>query len=472
MKKNIFYAVTLLLLCIAAKGQPQVNRIVTPADEAFNKGMMYSFSGMLLPDMEQAKGFFKQALELGNTKADLELGKIYAKETSAESRITAAFYLEDAAKRGNTNAYTELGNLYYQTSLQYQDFAKAFDYFNKGSILGNSDCTAMTGYFYYKGLHKRQDYAKAFEYFKKAAEKENPLAIYFMGLQYRNGYGLERNADMARPLIAKSAGYNHQQALIELTMPQPENPLTPIAPPVIMQLNEVNGYKRMKHNMATTSVGGEYKGYAIRYDFSGKNILSVYPLQVDFNVSGNKVTGIWKEGSDTAIIDARCTESSLEFLNTSYHKIDHNSEKRGGEVWQFNNAKFNMLQQTDNTYITGNIQLYSPLRKEPGMPLYIHLTRATTTEEAKKIDNSGVTLTATNPFNSSLQVTFKIMQTTPVQLKLFTADGVQIFTQNAGILPAGTYTRRINVNSSMVGGSYVLQVETKAANKSITIVKL
>jgi TPR repeat protein len=238
MKKHIFFVFTLMLLSVALSAQiPTANQTLT-ANEAFNKGMLYSFSGFVIIDMEKAKGFFKQALALGNTKANFELGKIYAKENKPESMALAVLYLEKAAQLGNSDAWTELGNLFYKTDLQYQDFAKSFNYFKKGADLGNNDCIAMLGYLLHKGLNKQQDYAKAFEYFEKAAQHDNPMALYFMGLQYRNGYGVERNIDLARTMLVKSAGFNHFQAIQELKASEPENPLIPITAPAVMQLNQ------------------------------------------------------------------------------------------------------------------------------------------------------------------------------------------------------------------------------------------
>jgi uncharacterized protein len=471
MKKHIFCAILLMLLGYASQAQgTQVNQPLT-ADEAFNKGLLFGFSGLVIKDVEKAKNFFLQAVTLGHTKANFELGKIYAAEDNSASKIKAVTYFEKAAQLGITDAWTQLGYLFYQTKIENQDFEKAFAYFKKGAEANNNDCLAVVGYFYFKGLNKEQDYAKAFEYFTKAAEKDNPMAIYFMGLQYRNGYGVERNKDLARSLLVKSSRYNHFQAIKELEIKEPENPIQPIETPKIIQLDQVNGYKRIKHNMNAASIAGAYKGYAIRYDFSGKNILSVFPLEVNFKIEGNNVTGTWKEEEKTTNVTATYSERGLSFLNTEYNKIDHYSEFKGGEVWQFNNAKFNLLQQTDNTYITGNIQLYSNLRKEPGRPLYIHLSRATTNDEAKVLGKNAITLACNSPFTNDIQVTFKITQTTAVILKFYTQQGVAIFTQNAGTLPAGTYTRNFNIANTTTNGSYILQLETKTGNKSMLIIK-
>jgi uncharacterized protein len=471
MKKYLFCAILLMLLGYASQAQgTQVNQPLT-ADEAYNKGLLFGFSGLVIKDIEKAKNFFLQAVTLGHTKANFELGKIYAAEDNSASKIKAVSYFEKAAQLGITDAWTQLGYLFYQTKIENQDFEKAFAYFKKGAEANNNDCLAVVGYFYFKGLNKEQDYTKAFEYFTKAAEKDNPMAIYFIGLQYRNGYGVERNKDLARSLLVKSSRYNHFQAIKELEIKEPENPIQPIETPKIIQLDQVNGYKRIKHNMNEASIAGAYKGYAIRYDFSGKNILSVFPLEVNFKIDGNNVTGTWKEEDKTTNVTAIYSERGLSFLNTEYNKIDHYSEFKGGEVWQFNNAKFNLLQQSNSTYITGNIQLYSNLRKEPGLPLYIHLSRTTSSEEAKELNKNTISLTSNNPFTDNIQATFKIVEASPVILKLYNAEGTLLFTENAGVLPEGTYTRSFNIAGKLAGGSYVLKLETKTDNTSIIIIK-
>ncbi len=471
MKRKIFCAFALLMLNYALQAQvTQASQLLT-ADDAYNKGILYGFSGLVLKDMEKAKGYFLQSIALGKIKAHYELANIYALEDNAESRSKAIFHFEKAAQSGNADAWLGLGNLFYKTNIEQQDFTKAFEYYKKGADLNNNNCLAFVGYFYFKGLHGQQDYKMAFDYFTKASLKDNPMAFYFLGLQYRNGYGVERNISLARTLLIKSASYNHFQAIKELEIKEPENRTTPVVPPAIIQLGQVNGYTRTKHNMKPGSIIGMYKGYAIRYDFSGKNILSVFPLEVNFNAIGNNITGTWKEEGVDTEIQATYSESGLVFSNTKQNKKDHYSEFKGGEFWQFNNAKFNLLQQKDETFITGNIQQYSNARKEPGRPLYIHLSRATTIEEAKELNKDAITLACNSPFTKNIQVTFKITQTTPVALKMYSDQGIVVFNQNAGTLPAGTYTRNFSIASNISSGSYILKLETKMDNKSMIIIK-
>jgi tetratricopeptide (TPR) repeat protein len=471
MKTHIVCALALTLSFNSSQAQVDYFAVSLNATEAFNKGMVYSSSGLVIKDMEKAKTFFQQAVDLGSSKAKFQLGKAYALEQNSESRIKAIFYFEQAAQDGITDAWTELGNLFYQTTLLHQNYMKAFAYFKKGAELKNNDCLATVGYFYFKGLNNDQDYLKAFEYFTRAAEKNHPMALYFLGLQYRNGYGVSRNVTLARTLLTQSANLNHFQAKHELTVPDPENPIEALNPPAILRLDYVNGFQRIKHNMQANSIIGDYKGYAIRYDFSGRNILSVFPLELTLKTIGDKVEGTWKEEGIVTNINAKCTENGLIFSNTSYNKVDHYSAFRGGEIWQFNNAKLNLLQETDSTYINGNVQLYSTIRKEPGLPFYVTLTRATSKKEIDNLISNGLTLSCNSPFENNIQVTFEVKQKSQVALKLITQQGLQIFTQNAGILPAGTYTRNFNMARNLAGGSYVLQIETNAGNKSIVIVK-
>jgi len=296
------------------------------------------------------------------------------------------------------------------------------------------------------------------------------MAIYYQGLEYRNGYGVERNADKAKELLTAAANKGEKQARKELKIAEAENPQTPLLSPVSIQQNNNDVYRRIRHNLPQGSVRGTYKGYAIRYDWSGQHIISIFPLEVSFNSLGDKISGTWKEGKDVTDINAVFTDSALLFSNTQYNKIDHYSEFKGGEVWKFNNAKFNLLQQPDSTFITGNIQLYSDSRKEPGKPLYIHLTRATTLSEQALLSKELTTISCNNPFDNTLSVTFTIPVASPVIIQLVTSQGQVIHTENAGTLQAGTYRRNIPVLKA-AAGSYILELQTKAGKQVKTIVK-
>jgi uncharacterized protein len=442
------------------------------SDALYVKGLTYSSNGFVLKDIAKARNFYYQAAGLGNSKAMLSLGALNAQEQGYLNVDSALYWYNAAAEKGNNEAWLHLGNLYHFAQAGViQDFDKAYTYYQKGTAAGDINCMAMLGYYHYKGLSGKQNYVLAHSFFSRAAELGNPMATYYLGLQYRNGYGVQRDTDKAAVLLGIAAKKGQEQAAKELDIAQPENPVTPLVSPVKMQQYTNSAYQRIKHNLAEGSLSGNYKGYAIRYDWSGTNIISVFPLEITFHTEGNKVTGKWSEGNGETNISGILTDAALLFNNTEYKKKDHYSEFKGGETWQFNNAKFNLLQEPDSVFITGNLQLYSDVRREPGKPLFIHVTRATTSAEKIAMNKTPVNITCNNPFSNTLTVSFNIPSSTPVTLQLVNQHGQVVYTENAGTLQAGTYRRIIEVSPGMSTGSYVLELVTNTGKKAKMIVK-
>jgi uncharacterized protein len=453
-----------------AYNQQQVN--VNLSEALFLKGLSYSTLGLVLKDINKAIPFFHQSAGLGNVKAMLSLGKLYSEEKGYLNKDSALSWFNQAAELGNSEAWLRIGNLYrFALAGIAQDFDKAYSFYEKGAAKGDADCLSMLGYFHYKGLAGKQNYSLAYTYLTMAADKGNATAKYFKGLIYRNGYGVERNLDKAKELLTSAVSRGEKQAIKELKNLNPENPIVPILPPVKIQQFDNSTYHRIKHNLPAGSVKGNYRGFAIRYDWSGQNIISIFPLEVLFDEVGSIVTGTWKEGNDITDIDAVFTDSSLVFANTQYKKIDHYSEFIGGEVWQFNNARFNLLQLSDSIFITGNIQLYSNIRKETGKPLYIHLSRAKTKDEFIVMDKTKSSITCNNPFDNSLSITFTIPSTTPVVIQLLNIHGQPIMTEHAGTLHSGTYRKVLQISSKLASGNYILQLISNAGKESKIIIK-
>jgi uncharacterized protein len=459
-------------LASAVYGQQPSALPANTSDALYAKGLTYSSSGLVLKDIAKARNFYYQAADQGNSKAMLSLGSLNAQEQGYLNVDSALYWYNAAAAKGNNEAWLHLGNLYHFAQAGVvQDFGKAYTYYQQGAAAGDINCIAMLGYYHYKGLSGKQNYALANSFFTRAAEKGNPMATYYLGLQYRNGYGVQRDTDKATELLSIAAKTGQGQAKKELEIPQPENPVTPLISPVKMQQNNNSAYQRIKHNLAAGSLNGNYKGYAIRYDWSATNIISIFPLEITFRSDGDKVTGTWNEENSVTDIEGVLTETALLFNNTAYNKKDHYSEFKGGETWQFNNAKFNLLQEPDSVFITGNLQLYSHVRREPGKPLFIYVTRATTPAEKIGMDKTPINITCNNPFSNTLAVSFNIPVSTPVTLQLVNQHGQVVYTENAGTLQAGTYRRIIEVSPGMSMGSYVLELVTKTGKKAKMILK-
>jgi hypothetical protein len=308
-------------------------------------------------------------------------------------------------------------------------------------------------------------------YSQLATQAKDIKAMYFLGNFYRNGYGTARNADSAKYWLKLAADADLGEAKHELNKADPENPEEPIVTPTEEQTSVHNNiYRRIKHNMPPEALPGLYAGYVIRYDWSGKHVLSVFPVQASFKGMGENVTGIWIEGQDTAKISAVFTDSNLLFKDTKYKKVDHYSGKKHDPV-QFKNARLDLLMQPDSLYITGNLQLYDLKRHLPGRPMYVHLSRVAAPAMLTKVNNPLEVKAFPNPFKSQFKVEFVLASSQKVGISLVSMQGQVIFKEDAGLLQPGTYQHDIQVPITTAAGNYVLLVTAGGQKKQVNILK-
>jgi TPR repeat protein len=79
-------------------------------------------------------------------------------------------------------------------------------WFSKCAELGSADCEEQLGRGYFGGLGGAQpDYVLAAAWFTRAAKQNNAWAQVYLGIQYQNGWGVQRNAATAKSLYARAA---------------------------------------------------------------------------------------------------------------------------------------------------------------------------------------------------------------------------------------------------------------------------
>jgi TPR repeat protein len=329
MKKLSCLFFSSFILCTGF-GQQNGTLTAESSDALYFKGLSYSSNGLLLKDVSKARNYFHQAAALGDARAMLSLGVQYSGEQGYQNGDSALYWYNEAALKGNYEAWFYLGNLYhFSQGGIIQDFARAYSIYEKGATTGDVKCLTMLGYYHFKGLAGKQDYVRAYSFFVQAAGKGNAMANYYLGLQYRNGYGVQRNEGKAKAFLTVASNLGEKQAKKELLISEGENPVVPLRPPQATLQNSSSKYQKIKHNLSEGSIKGTYKGYALRYDWSGSSIIGIAPLEVTFQTSGSNVTGTWKENDTETEILALVTDSALLFKNTQYNKVDHYSEFKG-----------------------------------------------------------------------------------------------------------------------------------------------
>ncbi len=202
----------------------------------------------------------------------------------------------------------------------------------------------------------------------------------------------------------------------------------------------------------TEMVSGEYKGYIIQYDWSGKYIVSSKGLQLSLLLDGKDLSGLWiEDATDTVKLSAALTSDSVSFNQMQYSRKDHYSPESGIK-YNFQQARLNLVQTGDSIFLAGNVAMFSPQRGEPSKPLMIALVRTDSTLTAKKLQLRAYP----NPFTNILTAQFEIPQPKEVEIQLLNIGGSVIYRNNAGKLEAGHYSLPVQVGS-LPAGIYLLK---------------
>jgi len=368
---------------------------------------------------------------------------------------------------------------YYHLAVQYKegkgvpmDYQKAFDYFEKAANLGDSQSVYAMAYMHYKGLGCKQDYALAAKLFAQGAYGGRDNSMYFYGLCWRNGYGLIQNEDSAQYWLKKSAASGYKQAILELNSRAPENSnaqaiqlvkkIHNAAVPDQVPLNQFIPIVPKAPDSGV--IAGDYEGYLIQYDWSGKFPVSTKKLRLflEQTQSEPKLIGKWfEEGADSVSLKVAVQQDSLVFNGTRYERKDHYSLERGIE-YDFQNAALNLVRKEDTVYLAGNIYMFSPDRKEPSKPLFVVLRRTINNQmiedTLRQLETVKLINVYPNPFTSYINVEFKVNSATEVGIELYSIGGQRVYTKPSQPLNPGTYKIRIEPSRQLTQQTYLVRL--------------
>jgi hypothetical protein len=358
------------------------------------------------------------------------------------------------------------------------DYNKAFKLFSASADLGNAQAIYAKAYMLYKGFGCDQNYIEAAKLFAIGARENRDNSMYFYGLCLRNGYGVKKNEDSAKYYLQLSSDLGYGQAVEELKMPQGENEndsakfiVTQIKNLALPETFSINKFTKIRSNKPINQViNGQYKGWMIHYDWSGTEIVSCSPLQINLKLSNNIVSGSWlgKLG-DTTSIAGILNGNEIRFKDMESRRIDHYSPNES-ITYNFQKANFNVVQSSDSVYLAGNVEMFSPQRNEPSKPIYIAMIRSNSSDvDTVKIKEEVIHLNAfPNPFSSILNVEFKLSKSENVLIQLVNNQGDIVYTKSGGMLTSGQYRIPIQI-SGLISGIYFLKI---IHNDQISIIKV
>jgi uncharacterized protein len=435
--------------------------------EAMNGlGLIYSQGLGVTANEVLAVEWFEKAAQKNYAKSYHNLATLYKKGVAGSKDLTKALsHYQKAAELGYDEAWYEWGMMHKNGLGTPQDDQKALAIFTEGATKGFYNAMYAQGYMTYKGLGTKQDYTAAVALFEKAA-KNNSAGMYMLGICYRNGYGVDKDEQKGIYWLNKSAAMGYTFAQKELKEVQPENAApnqsktlsAPIAQSNDAPIEAPVKLQKVAQKHISGDMSGLYTGTLLRYDFSGQNVISTTPIEVRFDQNGKALSGIWKEqAGDSIAFTATVNEKNIVFANSSIERVEHFSHNQL-KKYSFKEAQLQLVENQDDLYIVGNLQLYDIKESEPEKPMYLILTRKNDhlqLEDAQHIVSQ--LLVYPNPITTGqFNLYFDLAQQTPITVKIYDLMGVQYHEQQ--LTTTGTGQQEQAINFTAPAGNYVLNL--------------
>ncbi len=188
-----------------------------------NYTAMNNLGVLLIEDLDRPEEGFKwvlQAAEQGYVRSMRVAGIYYREGTGVAKNIPEAIrWLQLAVDKGDGSACLNLGLLYTDGDDGVaKDLVKAMEYYRKGDELGSAPCTRNMGVLIETGIDGvPADPARALALYIRAGNAGDPTAMYYAGLNYRDGLGTEKNLRRAMHWFLCAADSGYSKAREELT---------------------------------------------------------------------------------------------------------------------------------------------------------------------------------------------------------------------------------------------------------------
>lgn len=320
----------------------------------------------------------KAAVKDSSSLAMYDLGFAYKEGIGVtKDSAKAVMWLEKSARAGHETAYHTLGLMYkYGEGGVRQNFEKAYEYFSKGAEKEDRPCMYSKGYMLYKGLGCKQNYQEAAMSFLPVANSAyitaknyNASSWYMLGLCSRNGYGLVKDSAAAVFCLKRAAKRGWRDARTELAYPHEETYLSES----YLYDDEYSHIPDCMPDIKPDTVGcsliaGNYQGFVVTYDWSGKYILEEKPLAMSVNSMGNALSGVLTIGTDKVSYSGELSDGRLQFKDGGL-TLPERYMRKEKMLYRLDS----MTLDADSDKICGRLSIYSQELKEPGRPMYFEL---------------------------------------------------------------------------------------------------
>lgn len=435
--------------------------------------LTYSYSNNLQQEIiAKAYNFIiinkeKEAFELINQNANIDNPQIINFKGICfmngwgitQNMDSAIINFEIAAIHGYSEAILNIESIYLDKNNKNKDFNKLFLFLDKGKKYDNPVINFKIGYYYYKGIGVTQSYEDAVIYFRKASIKGDINADYFLGICYKNGYGVEKNIAESNRYLQKSFENGSFYAYEELYDSYAENEVAEI-------------YRdNIKKNVKKRSPGynnnssGIYKGYINVFDFSKKYILKTFDIKGIFELEEDKM-------------ELEFLDDAGEVLNIKHVKVSNNTtilpktkitikdHFYKNKLLNLNIDSITMIDSEFTNNIEGQFHV-SNNNQEAYKPLFFRLIKHDNNADVldKEIEDIRI---LPNPIEEDLNIHLNLYNSENVSLIISKSNGEIVFKENK-ILMAGNnlITHKLEISS----GIYILNIIKESGNISKRIIK-
>ena len=176
------------------------------AASQFQVAVEYQKGDLVPRDFVQAEMWYRKAAELGDARAQYNLGLLYLQKQSGimKDEAQAVTWLRKAADQGNSGAQASLALCYSQGHGVLRDDAQALAWYQKAVAQNNTDAMVNLALLYARGQGVPKDDRQAFDLTSKAAELGAANAQYQLGMDYDLGQGIKKDKNQAMAWYRKS----------------------------------------------------------------------------------------------------------------------------------------------------------------------------------------------------------------------------------------------------------------------------
>ncbi len=170
-------------------------------------GRMYEADGPNRNIM-RAANYYQQAISKGDINGKYHLGMLYYKEKfgQGDQALKHAIYaFREAAAKGHAPSMYQLATMYEKGVGFSKDMGQAVQLYRKSAHAGYAPAQLQVGLFYENGILVPKNETLAAAWYTKAAEQGLPTAEYLLAGMYRQGLGIPRNLAQAQILYENAA---------------------------------------------------------------------------------------------------------------------------------------------------------------------------------------------------------------------------------------------------------------------------